>query len=443
MGNGRPSNGLGALVSAPLSALLLATALSSCGEPQSASSDPTVDSGAANDAAPNPDASVLDADSGLEQCMPRPPGLPADLQVLEDGRFHRILDFPLEGFEPRHLTVYLPEGYDGSVRYPVVYFTDAQIVFSIFQADAVMNDLVGQGLLDPHLIVAVNSVVAERTAELTPDADPNWPEPSGRGDEFAAQIVTRIKPYIDATYTTRCDRTDTTIAGYSLGGLMCLHMLMRNPEVFGRGLCISSSFWWNERSVLDRFSAYQGPLPVRLWMDVGTREGWDAAILDNVPSDSPVFDHPHAIRAGRDLAIAKGMVLGKDLGFYEAIDAKHFEWDVAKRVPTLLAFTLSDATLTDRAPIGHAFHVWNEQIEAPPSSHPQTHRSTVSFETRYDAPFVLTWPNALINLSSQNPDVATIDATGTIDSVAVGTATFDATWMGLEANDTIEVIAPK
>lgn len=391
------------------------------------------------------DAGLPDAaDSGMpdgpveEACPPPPADLPTDLVVEADGQFRKV-KFPLEGFSARPVHVYLPAGYDEARNYPVVYFTDGLWVFKSYKTHEVMEALVAQGLIEPHIVVAIYQNGLERVRELTPDEDPTDPQPSGDGDAFAEQIVGRVKPFVDAKFATRCGRANTTIAGFSLGGLMCLHMLMRNPEIFGRGLCISPSYWWNHKSILDRFDKYEGPLPIRAWMDVGTKEESTLTDLQTEPPDAQYHEHTHAIRQGRDLAIAKGMKLGSDLGYYEEIDGIHTPKDIYLRMPAELAFTLSDTTLVGRAPIGHAFHVWRDQILAPPGN-PYAIASTVSFEVRYTEPYVLTWPNTLVELSADDPDIATIDESGVIQAVAPGTATFGAKFMGFDASDTIEIL---
>jgi len=215
--------------------------------------------------------------------------------------------------------------------------------------------------------------------------------------------------------------------------------LMSDSDVFGRGICISPSVWWNDRSVLDRFDAYDGELPLRLWIDVGTNESWMPEILDVLPPDDPTYDHSQAIRGARDMAMSKGMTMGVDLGYYEAIGSFHDVNAVRDRISSLLAFALSDVALTDATISDHDFHVWHEYVEAPPPVHPPAQVTTVSFETRFDSPFVLTWPNDMVTLSSRDEDIATIDADGMVTAVGEGTATFDASFMGLTAEDSVEV----
>ena len=391
------------------------------------------------------DASSPDAATIGESCAPPPDDLPDDIAIVEDGPFRRVESFPLVDFVPRTVTVYLPDGYDSSTeRYPVVYFTDGQLVFAAgYRTHDAMEALIDSGAVEPHILVGIYSS-PERLRELTPDEDPDAPflegQPSGDGDAFADQIVERVKGFVDSRFRTRCGRDHTTIAGFSLGGLMCAHMLVRDADVFGRGICMSPSIWWNDRSVLDRLAAHDGPMPVRLWIDVGTREAWSAGMLSGAPPGFDFDAHPNGIRAARDAVIAKGMTLGEDLGYYEAPGAVHSELAIRDRMSTVLAFTLSDVTLTDRVPSTVALHPWHDEIYAPPATVPVTETTTLSFETRYDDLFVLTWPNADVELSSRDEAVATVDAEGRVRAVAMGTATFDATFMGAAAEASIDVV---
>jgi hypothetical protein len=154
----------------------------------------------------------------------------------------------------------------------------------------------------------------------------------------------------------------------------------------------------------------------------------------------PEYEHTRVIRETRDLAIDKGMVLGRDLGYYEEIDGEHTDEGLAARMPAAMAFALGDADLVDQRVLDHAFHVWGEEIWAPPHEYPSTMTSTVSFETRFAPPFVITVPNTLVDLEALDPEVATIDAFGEIQSVAPGTASFTGRFSRREGTDSIEVV---
>lgn len=379
---------------------------------------------------------------GAGNCSPLPADFPADVEHLPEGNLRVVYSFPLPGFDNRKVRIYLPKAYDGSTPLPVVYFTDGAWVFSKqgYDAEGAMEALAAQGLIEPHIIVGIDQSEPDRVLELTPDVDPNIPEASGAGNELAARIVELVKPFVDSQFATRCGPEDTTIAGFSLGGLMCWQMLLTHPETFGRGICHSPSNWWNYASMLDRLAAYEGPMPLRVWMDVGTEERPTPDFYATLPIDTADIEHTQIIRDTRDLAIDKGMILGQDLGYYEEIGGDHSDESVGVRMPAAMAFALGDASLVDRPVLDHAFHVWGDAVWVPSDMHPDTTTSTVSFETRFDPPFVLTVPNALVELEATDPTVATIDASGEIQSVAEGTASFTGRFLGLEGTDSIVVV---
>jgi predicted alpha/beta superfamily hydrolase len=382
------------------------------------------------------------AGGGGSECAPLPADFPADVPIETTGQFRSVSQFPLVGFAARRVQVYLPKGYDGARRYPVVYFTDGAWVFTGgYYTHLAMESLVADGVIEPHILVAIDQT-DERTFELTPVEDPTDPEPTGGGDDFAGQIVERVKPFVDANFQTRCGREDTTIAGFSLGGLMCWHMLLRDPDVFGKGICESPSVWFSHKDLLDRFARYQGPMPLRVWMDVGTKEVMTIEELQAWPPDAQLHEHGHAIVEMRDLAVEKGMILGESLGYHEQINGAHTQSNLSLRMPGALAFALSDTSLVGGTITGHAFDLWLDQIAAPPYDNPYAMIAAVSFETRYEDPFVLTVPNALVELASSDETVATLDADGVIHSVAPGTATITASFSGLDDSAIIEVVPP-
>ena len=73
-------------------------------------------------------------------------------------------------------------------------------------------------------------------------------------------------------------------------------------------------------------------MPNRLWIDVGSRE----------PGGRPVPYMVADARAARDLAIGKGMVLGRDLGYLEEPGAEHGPVWGGLRMKRALAFALRD-----------------------------------------------------------------------------------------------------
>lgn len=224
------------------------------------------------------------------------------------------------GLPARDVTVVLPRAYDTRPRrrFPVLYAHDGQFALEggLDLATAV-DDLVAERAIDPWIVVAVDTT-RRRTAELTSEVR-----------RTGTLVLDVIKGLVDARFRTRPGPEDTALLGYSYGGLATLRIALRRPERVRRAVCMSSSFWWAGRRAVHELARASGPMPLKLWVDVGTRE-----------SGSRINYMVHDARAVRDLAIGKGMVLGRDLGYLEEPGAQHGHAWGGLRVRRALAFTL-------------------------------------------------------------------------------------------------------
>lgn len=224
-----------------------------------------------------------------------PPALPGDSDRAVTGvrgqvRMHASMaSASQKGLVPRNVVVWLPPGYDDAAnaerRYPVLYMHDGQNVFDPrtafmgreWRADEVATDLIRAGVIPPIIIVGVWNT-PERVADYTPDVDSEEVrgdhKPHGRGGEGARYLqwlATELKPFIDSHYRTRPARESTAIMGSSLGGIISLAAAEQHASTFGRVAAVSPSLWWNNGSVIDRWSA-RAPAVDRLWVDMGDRE---------------------------------------------------------------------------------------------------------------------------------------------------------------------------
>jgi len=169
-------------------------------------------------------------------------------------------DFPSAHVAPRHVDVWLPEGYaDTDGRYAVLYMHDGQNLFDladsnfnkVWAADAHVAKLMAAGKLRDTIVVGVWSTPA-RFREYAPSgilerlpADLQARAVAYAGgpnlsDAYLQFLVEELKPFIDQTYRTRPGPQDTFIMGSSMGGLISLHALVRYPQVFGGAGCLST-----------------------------------------------------------------------------------------------------------------------------------------------------------------------------------------------------------
>ena len=140
----------------------------------------------------------------------------------------------------------------------------------------------------------------------------------------------RVKPVVDRTYRTRPEAAATGTVGSSLGGVVAMYLGLEHPETFGMTGCVSPAVFWGGRDLLRRAAARARP-GMRMWIDIGTREGgrmgWEGAVAD--------------ARALHDALVARGLEDGKDVVLVVAEGAEHNERAWASRTPEILRFLLS------------------------------------------------------------------------------------------------------
>ena len=212
--------------------------------------------------------------------MRQPPqeAQPRAASVADLPRFETFgLALPALGVD-RTLRVYLPPDYADckDCRYPVVYFMDGQNVFDAatsyageWGADEVLD-----GLHQKHglavIAVAIDHGGEARMQELSVWSHPEFAP--AKGDAYLADLIGTVKPAVDARYRTQTQPAATVIAGSSMGGLMAHAAVMRHPEVFGRALVFSPSYWFSPAIAQETANTPLQP-GQRVYIYVGGSEG--------------------------------------------------------------------------------------------------------------------------------------------------------------------------
>ena len=159
-----------------------------------------------------------------------------DMPQYEDGR-------------KRNIRVWMPEGYDAEdtdKKYPVLYMHDGQNLFDKSTSfagewgmeesiDALMKDKGYDGVI----VVGIDNDGAFRTTEYLPEAFTG--DSRHTNELYSKFIVETVKPYVDENYNTLTDRANTGIGGSSYGSIATIYPVLAYKEVFGMGLCFSSS----------------------------------------------------------------------------------------------------------------------------------------------------------------------------------------------------------
>ena len=177
------------------------------------------------------------------------------------GRVDRLTLTPSGLGSQRNIDVWLPEGYDTTKKYAVIYMNDGQMLFDStttwnkqeWGADEIAAKLVAENKIRPCIIVGIWNRDQYRYSEYFPEKALSFYPARRRarliskemmgeplGDEYLRFLVGELKPYIDSHYSTFTDRENTIIMGASMGGLISLYAICEYPDVFGGAGCMST-----------------------------------------------------------------------------------------------------------------------------------------------------------------------------------------------------------
>src|SRR5271167_1157577 len=234
--------------------------------------------------------------------------------------------------EKHDFIVYLPPMYDAEPdrRYPVLFMQDGQNLFdpetsfihgNYWRMGETADELILTGQVEPLIIVGIYNTGVHRINEYTPIEDNRLG--GGQADAYGQMLVEELKPFVDHAYRTLPGAGKCGMGGSSLGGLVSLYLGLRYTWVFSKLAVMSPSVWWHNRTILRTVAQIKRKPDLRIWLDIGTREGKRAL--------------PDARALKRDL-IHKGWKRGKDFAYMEAQGSEHSEWAWAQRVAPMLKF---------------------------------------------------------------------------------------------------------
>lgn len=228
----------------------------------------------------------------------------------------------------RTLLLYLPPSYRENTlkRYPVLYMHDGQNLFDAatsafgteWQVDENIDGAVAGGHMDEVIVVGVYNT-SNRIWEYTPCCDATYG--GGGADTYERFLIDTVKPFVDQNFRTLPGKDQTAIMGSSLGGLLSFYIARRNPTVFGKAGCMSSSFWWNNQALTVQVEQSTVHVPVKFYLDAGTSN-------DGLPETTRMDS----------ALLTDGYVQGQDLDFVTAQGGSHNEASWAARVAIPLAW---------------------------------------------------------------------------------------------------------
>lgn len=150
--------------------------------------------------------------------------------------------------EDRTLNIYLPQNFDATKSYPVIYLLDGSMNEDFIHVSGLVQFFNQMYAMPETIVVGIANV--DRKRDFTyhtdlKDLQKDYPT-TGHSDRFISFLEKELKPYVENHYKT----TDTYIFGQSLGGLLATEILLKKPEMFNNYFIISPSLWWDDQSLI-------------------------------------------------------------------------------------------------------------------------------------------------------------------------------------------------
>lgn len=180
---------------------------------------------------------------------------------VSSGKLIRMENFLSKFVNPRNIDVWLPEGYDAGKKHAVIYMHDGQMLFDStttwnkqeWHVDEVITKLNSEGKIKDCIVVAIFNNNEYRNTEYFPTVALDGLLEPTRGsivktllkdkplsDNYLKFIIEELKPYIDKTFSTYSDPSNTIIMGSGMGGLISVYAFCKYPDVFGGAGCLST-----------------------------------------------------------------------------------------------------------------------------------------------------------------------------------------------------------
>lgn len=150
--------------------------------------------------------------------------------------------------EDRILNIYLPQNFDKTKSYPIIYLLDGSMNEDFIHVTGLVQFFNQMYSMPETIVVGIANI--DRKRDFTfhtdlKDLQKDYPT-TGHSDKFISFLEKELKPYIESQFKI----TDKYLFGQSLGGLLATEILLKKPEMFNNYFIISPSLWWGDESLL-------------------------------------------------------------------------------------------------------------------------------------------------------------------------------------------------
>ena len=140
--------------------------------------------------------------------------------------------------------VYLPNNGSQFNHLSLLLINDGQDLPVMPFAD-ILSDLYNSNAIEPIICIGIHCGT-DRKNEYGTAGQLNYKGQGAKADLYAKFIMQELLPYIRETYQISSFK-DKSFAGFSLGALSAMDIVLNHPQEFVSTAAFSGSFWWRSR----------------------------------------------------------------------------------------------------------------------------------------------------------------------------------------------------
>jgi len=170
--------------------------------------------------------------------------------------------------EERTVMVRTPPDYNPGQTYPVVFVPDGEWNFELV---ASYLDYMADNDIFPDMIVT-GAINVNRNRDYIPRPDPHYRD-TGQANRYLGFVKEEWIPLVSDRYASAPQRI---LIGHSFGGVIALHTLFTEPELFSAYIALGSSAWIADRVLFEEAEEYFQQYPQHdafVYMAVGEGDG--------------------------------------------------------------------------------------------------------------------------------------------------------------------------
>ncbi|WP_373512338.1 alpha/beta hydrolase [Persicitalea sp.] len=196
----------------------------------------------------------------------------------------------------------------------------------------------------PLLVVGIHAN-KDRIYEYGTASQPDYAYRGNKAANTTHFVTSELMPYLKANFTLSKNRSDWSVAGFSLSGLMAMDIAWHHSEYFSQVGVFSGSFWWRQRALEDDYEESDRIMhsiirntpsrpPIKFWFQTGTRD--EESDRDN---DGIIDSIDDTLDLIAELE-RKGFAWGNDIRYEEVQDGEHHPSTWAKVFPDFLHWVM-------------------------------------------------------------------------------------------------------